>query len=84
VFSFSGHRVGRGRIHGCIEDRTTGVLWHIAPHAIPSDAPVDVKLADIFSILDAAVSAKNAFAYLRSDGRIAGDGDERDSRLRTH
>jgi len=53
-------------------------LWHIAPRAIPADAPVTVKLSEIFAILDKAMEEKTAFAYLRSDGAIAGDEDEKD------
>jgi len=55
-------------------------LWHIAPRPIPADAPVDIKLADIFAILDEAVANKAAFAYLRPDGGIAGDADVKDSK----
>ena len=55
-------------------------LWHIAPRAIPSDAPVDVKLSDILNILDDAIASKKAFVYLRSDGGIAGDKDPKDSK----
>jgi hypothetical protein len=55
-------------------------LWHIAPRAIPSDGPPDVKLSDIFTILDAAIANNTAFAYLRPDGGIAGDSDPKDSK----
>jgi len=53
-------------------------LWHVAPHAIPSETPVSVKLTSIFAILQSAYDEKRAFVYLRSDGRVAGDGDEKD------
>lgn len=45
-------------------------LWHLAPHALPKEAPVDVTLQDIIEHLKKAFDDKKAFAHIDSDGNF--------------
>lgn len=45
-------------------------MWHISPHPVPQDAPVDVTLAQILAILEKEYKGGRAFAHLDSDGQI--------------
>lgn len=45
-------------------------LWHLAPHPMPREAPVDVTLNEILDHLKKAFEDKKAFAHIDSDGNL--------------
>lgn len=63
-------RITVGLIMVALKTERSVLLWHLAPHPLPREAPVEVTFAEIIGHLKNAFDEKRAFAHLDGEGGL--------------